>query len=155
LRMLALEVRDDRDRFAEDDVAIADHRHLASWVEREELGRPEIALAELEEPRLVGNALELRGQQYAPRERAPGAPEDFKHDASYPSDGGLAATRSGGIGVPIGPRSRGRRSTPEHHRGSLRRRQARTVLVELDGDLADVEHRRAGAVENDLVVEHV
>src|SRR5439155_7462815 len=79
LGVLAIEVRDDRERFGEHGVTVADHRHLAARVEREERGRLQIALGELEQLRLVRNALELGSEQHAPRERTPGTPVDFEH----------------------------------------------------------------------------
>src|SRR5258708_22644627 len=77
LRVLQVQVVEDRERLEADVVAVLQHRHAAARVQGEHVRGLVLLLGELQQPAHVRQPLVLEREQHAPREWAATAPEDL------------------------------------------------------------------------------
>src|SRR6202023_2697550 len=93
LRVLQVQVVQDRERLEAHVVAILQHRHAAPRIEREHLRGLVLLLGELQQVAHVRQTLVLERQQYAPREGTATAPENLdRHRAPAGGDGSIVTT---------------------------------------------------------------
>ena len=81
-RIFQVEVIQHRQRLEHDVVAILEHRDAAARIQRQHLRRLVLLLGELQQVTLVGQLLELKRQEHAPRVRTATAPVQIdRHSA--------------------------------------------------------------------------